>query len=296
MDPRDEIREFLTTRRAKLTPEPAKLPAYGGNRRVAGLRREEVAMLAGVSVDYYTKLERGNFGTVSEGVLEALSGALQLDAAEREHLFVLANARATVRPGRRVSPPQHVRATVQRLVDGLVDAPAFIRNTNRDLLAANALGKAMYSEVYADSIPGKPVNTARFVFLNPRAQTFFIDWTKAASDMVASLRTEVGRAPHNRDLQELVDELSAGSEEFRSFWASHDVRFHDTGFKDIHHPVVGDIHLTFESLELPADPGQALIVYGTEPGSASEDAIRLLASWAASAAAETAATQATRTQ
>lgn len=238
-------------------------------------------MLAGVSVDYYTKLERGNFGSVSESVLEALSGALQLNEAEREHLFHLANATAVIRPGRRIALPQTVRASVQRVVDGLVEAPAFVRNQRRDLLAANPLGRALYSEIYRDSNGLEPVNTARFLFLSPRSRAFFLDWTKAASDMVGSLRTEVGRSPHNRELQDLIGELSTQSSEFSSFWASHDVRYHDTGFKAIHHPVVGDIHLTFEALELPADPGQALIVYGTEPGSASADALRLLASWSA---------------
>jgi transcriptional regulator with XRE-family HTH domain len=286
MDHRDDIREFLTSRRAKITPEQAKLPAYGGNRRVAGLRREEVAMLAGVSVDYYTKLERGNFGTVSEGVLEALVRALQLDEAEREHLFHLANATATVRPGGHREPSQHVRQAVQRVVDGLADAPAFVRNNRRDLIAGNALGRALYSPIYDGTPPGEPVNTVRFLFFDPNARDFFPDWNKAAADVVANLRTEVGRAPHDRLLQELIGDLLARSTEFSTLWASHDVRYHDTGFKTVHHPEVGDVALTFETLDLPADPGQALIVYGTEPGSASERALRLLASWAATSAAE----------
>lgn len=281
MDAKDEIREFLASRRARISPEQAKLPAYGGNRRVAGLRREEVAMLAGVSVDYYTKLERGNFGTVSESVLESIARALQLDEAEREHLMHLADARATIRPARRRAVSPIVRPAVQRVVDGLADAPAFVRNDRRDLVASNALGRALYSELYLDADPTQPVNTARFLFLNPRARTFFLDWKKAAADMVAALRTEVGRNPHDHDLKALIDELRSHSDEFRTFWASHDVRYHDTGFKAVHHPVVGDLHLTFEAMDLPADPGQALIVYGTEPGSASEDALRLLASWAA---------------
>jgi transcriptional regulator with XRE-family HTH domain len=281
MDPREDIREFLTSRRAKITPEQAKLPAYGGNRRVAGLRREEVAMLAGVSVDYYTKLERGNFGSVSEGVLDALSRALQLDAAEHEHLVHLATANATIRPGRRRVIPQTVRQSVQRVVDGLVDAPAFVRNNRRDLLASNALGRALYSEIYDSAEPGRPINTVRFLFFSPRARVFFRDWDKAASDVVANLRTEVGRAPYDRELQDLIGEMTTRSPEFASLWAAHDVRYHDTGFKAVHHPEFGDIDLTFESLDLPADVGQALIVYGTEPGSPSEASLRLLASWAA---------------
>jgi len=281
MDSRDDIREFLTSRRAKITPEQAKLPAYGGNRRVAGLRREEVAMLAGVSVDYYTKLERGNFGSVSEGVLEALVRALQLDEAEREHLFHLANATATIRPGGHREASQHVRQAVQRVVDGLADAPAFVRNNRRDLLASNALGRALYSPVYEGTEPGRPVNTVRFLFFDEKARVFFRDWKKAAADVVANLRTEVGRDPHDRMLQELIGDLLTRSPEFSTLWASHDVRYHDTGFKSVHHPEVGDLDLTFETMDLPADPGQALIVYGTEPASPSEASLRLLASWAA---------------
>ena len=286
MDSRTDIREFLTSRRAKITPEQAKLPAYGGNRRVAGLRREEVAMLAGVSVDYYTKLERGNFGSVSEGVLEALVRALQLDEAEREHLFHLANATATIRPGGHREASQKVRQAVQRVVDGLSDAPAFVRNNRRDLLASNALGRALYSPIYEGTPPGQPVNTVRYLFFDPSARDFFRDWKKAAADVVANLRTEVGRDPHDRLLQELIGDLLAGSSEFSTLWASHDVRYHDTGFKTVHHPEVGDVDLTFETMDLPADPGQALIVYGTEPASASEASLRLLASWAATTAAE----------
>jgi transcriptional regulator with XRE-family HTH domain len=275
----NEIREFLASRRAKITPEKAGLPAYGGNRRVAGLRREEVAMLAGVSVDYYTRLERGNFGGVSESVLAAIARALQLDDAEREHLFDLARTTASVRPARRRPAQQRVRPTVQRILDAMTDVPAFVRNNRRDLLAANRLGYAVYSEIYAAGV--QPVNTARFLFLNPRARTFFLDWPGAATDMVASLRSEAGKDPHDRGLSNLVGELSTRSTEFATLWAKHNVRHHTTGTKGIHHPVVGDLQLTFESMDLPADPGLALIVYGTEPGSASHDALTMLASWAA---------------
>ncbi|MCU1406328.1 MAG: Transcriptional regulator [Glaciihabitans sp.] len=278
MDSRTELREFLSTRRAKITPEQAKLPAYGGNRRVAGLRREEVAMLAGVSVDYYTKLERGTFGTVSEGVLHAVARALQLTIPERDHLFRLAGANAMIRPGERRRPSSVVRQSVQRVVDGLVDAPAFVRSASRDLIAANALGRAVYSPLYEDDPSGTP-NTARFLFLDAKARSFFVDWDKTAADMVANLRSELGRDPLNRELTELVDGLNRNSAEFGSLWKAHDVRYHDNGFKAVHHPLVGDLLLTFEAMELPSDPGQSLIVYGAEPGSATADALRLLASW-----------------
>jgi transcriptional regulator with XRE-family HTH domain len=279
VDNRNEIRQFLATRRARISPDQAGLPAYGANRRVPGLRREEIAMLAGVSIDYYIRLERGNLSGVSESVLDALTRALQLDDAEREHLFDLARAAgASSRPSRR-TPPQQVRPGVQCILDAMADSPAFVRNGRRDILAANRLGYALYSELYID--PVRPANIARFVFLSPRAHDFFLDWTGAANDLVANLRTEAGRNPYDRGLSELVGELSTRSEEFRTGWAAHNVRYHHTGLKDVHHPVVGDLRLTFEAMDLPADPGLSLVVYGTEPGSASHDALKLLASWTA---------------
>jgi transcriptional regulator with XRE-family HTH domain len=286
MDPRDEIREFLSTRRAKITPQQAKLPAYGGNRRVTGLRREEVAMLAGVSVDYYTKLERGNFGSVSESVLHALAQALQLNEPEREHLFHLASNMATIKPGRRRSVSPIVRPAVQRVVDGLAEAPAFVRNNRRDLLAANELGRALYSELYEQPAPDGTINTVRYLFLNSGAREFFRDWDQAAADIVANLRTEVGRDPHDQSLRKLIGELSTQSREFATLWAAHDVRYHDTGSKALHHKMVGDLELSFEVMDLPADSGQALIVYGAEPGSVSEERLRLLSIWAATHRAE----------
>jgi transcriptional regulator with XRE-family HTH domain len=278
VDNRNEIRQFLSSRRARITPEQAGLPTYGGNRRVPGLRREEVALLAGVSVDYYTRLERGNLGGVSEAVLDALARALQLDEAERGHLFDLARAATTTARPRRRPAQQRVRPGVQRILDAM-DAPADVRNGRRDILAANRLGYALYSELYLD--PVRPANVARFVFLSPRAREFFPDWEDTANDLVANLRTEAGRNPHDRALQDLVGELSTRSQEFRTRWAAHNVRQHHTGRKRLHHPVVGDLELTYEVLALPADPGLSLVVYSAAPGSASQDGLRLLASWAA---------------
>jgi transcriptional regulator with XRE-family HTH domain len=279
VDNRNEIRQFLTSRRARITPEQAGLPVYGANRRVPGLRREEVALLAGVSVDYYTRLERGNLGGVSEAVLGALAQALQLDDAERGHLFDLARAANTTARPRRRPAQQRVRPGVQRILDAITDAPADVRNGRRDILAANRLGHALYSELFID--PVRPANVARFVFLSPRAREFFVDWEGAATDIVANLRTEAGRNPYDRGLQDLVGELSTRSEAFRTRWAAHNVRQHQTGRKQLHHPVVGDLELTYEVLALPADPGLSLVVYGAEPGSASQDGLKLLASWAA---------------
>jgi len=209
VDNRNEIRQFLASRRARITPEQAGLPVYGGNRRVPGLRREEVALLAGVSVDYYTRLERGNLGGVSESVLDALARALQLDEAERAHLFDLARAAHTTTPARRRATRQRVRPGVQRILDAMTGAPADVRNGRRDILAANRLGSALYAELYAD--PARPANVARFVFLSPRARAFFPDWEGAANDLVANLRTEAGRNPYDRGLSDLVGELSTRS-------------------------------------------------------------------------------------
>ncbi len=237
-------------------------------------------MLAGVSVDYYTKLERGNVGVVSDGVLDAVARALHLTDAERDHLFRLAGSSGATRPVRRDPSRNIVRPAVQRVVDAIVDSPAFVRTHTRQLITANALGRAVYSPLY-DADPAGTPNTARFLFLNAEARTFFTEWAKNAADMVANLRTELGRDPYDRDLTDLIDDLNRDSVEFRTLWKAHDVRYHDSGIKRVRHPVVGELELTFEAMELPADPGQSLIVYGAEPGSPTADALRLLASWAA---------------
>jgi transcriptional regulator with XRE-family HTH domain len=281
VDTRSEIREFLTSRRAKVTPEQAGLTSYGP-RRVPGLRREEVAVLAGVSVPYYTRIERGDMNGVSESVLEALARALQLDDAERAHLFDLARAlRPASRSRRRRAPKQRVRPSIQHFLDGLTGAAAFVHNARLDNLAANQLGFALYSDMFSRAAGPGPVNSARYVFLDPGARDFYVDWNRAASDVVAVLRSAAGRDPYDRDLSDLVGELSTQSAEFRTRWAAHNVRFHDTGTKDLHHSLVGDMSLTYNRMELAADPGQMLMVWTAEPGSKSAEALSLLGSWAA---------------
>jgi transcriptional regulator with XRE-family HTH domain len=279
VDTRNEIRDFLTSRRAKITPEQAGLAAYGGNRRVPGLRREEVALLAGVSVDYYTRLERGNARGVSDSVLEALARALHLDEAERAHLFHLVHAARTTTRTRRRATRQQVRPSVQRTLDAMSTAPAYVRNGRLDILATNRLAEALFAPIFAD--PARPANHARFLYLNPRAIEFYDDWDRLAHDTVAVLRAEAGNNPYDRTLTDLIGELSTRSEIFRQLWAAHNVRHHRTGVKRIHHPTVGDLTLTFEAMELTADPGLTLITYTAEPGSASQDALNLLASWSA---------------
>ncbi len=264
----EEIREFLTTRRAKVTPERAGLPTFGRHRRVAGLRREEVALVAGISVEYYTRLERGTARGVSDEVLDAVSAVLQLDEAERTHLLDLVRSADAERAPRRETATPRVRPTIRRVVDAMSDVAAFVQNGRLDFLYGNTLAAALYSGLERD--PVQPPNTARFLFLDPRARTFFTEWPKVAHEVVAVLRGEAGRNPHDRALSDLVGLLATRSDEFRVRWASHDVRFHRTGTKRIHHPLVGDLVLAYESLELPADPGQTLVTYSAEPGSPSE--------------------------
>jgi transcriptional regulator with XRE-family HTH domain len=282
-DFRAEIREFLGTRRARVTPAQAGLPLYGGERRrVSGLRREEVALLAGISSEYYTRLERGNATGVSESVIEGIAHALQLDDAERIHLLDLLRGAGTTRPPRRRPGQQRVRPTVQRVLDSMSGTPAFVLNGRGDILAANHLGRALFSPVYAD--PVRPPNNARFIFLSPHAPEFFRAWDEVAGDAVAMLRAEAGRDLYDRRLTDLIGELSTRSETFRTRWARHDVRLHLTGAKVLHHPEVGDLDLVFNTMALPADPGLTLAVYTAEPGSATAEKLALLASWAAPAA------------
>ena len=275
-----EVREFLASRRAKISPEMAGLTLFGGRRRVPGLRREEVAMLAGVSVDYYTKLERGNLSGTSESVLDAIAGALKLDQAERDHLYNLARTAGTSGKARR-RPLQlrAVRPPLQFMLDSITGAPALIGNHYMDIVAANQLGYALYSDMYRS--PARPANHSRFIFLDARARDFYPDWERAANTNVAILRTQSGRNPFDKALADLVGELSTRSDEFRTRWAAHNVRRHYAGTKIFRHPVVGELELAYEAMELAEDPGFTLTVYPAVPGSPSDERLRLLASWAA---------------
>jgi transcriptional regulator with XRE-family HTH domain len=294
VDNRSEVRQFLVTRRARLSPAQVGLPA-GGNRRVTGLRREEVAMLAGVSVDYYTRLERGGIKGVSDSVLQAVARALQLDEAEREHLFDVARAANAAPSARRRPASQRIRPGIQRVLDAMTGAPAWVRNGRSDFLAGNRLGHALYSPLFSSPVRAgnRPANTARFVFLDPGAGEFYRDWDQTADLLVGVLRAEAGRDPYDRGLTDLIGELSTRSDTFRTRWAAHDVCVHRTGFKRLHHPVVGDLDLGYEAMQLPTDPGLSLIVYTAEPASPTQDALSLLASWAATLDRQWATTTAT---
>ncbi|MFF1883490.1 helix-turn-helix transcriptional regulator [Pseudarthrobacter sp. NPDC058196] len=282
MDNRAEVRQFLSSRRGRITPEQAGIEPYGGRRRVPGLRREEVARLAGVSVDYYTRLERGNLSGVSDSVLDAIAGALELDRAEHDHLYDLARAANTSGRKRAASAggsaSAAVRPELQFLLDTITGAPAFIGNNRMDIVAANTLGYALYSDMYRT--PSRPANHSRFIFLDPRAHNFYTDWDRAANTNVAILRREAGRSPHDKGIAELIGELSMRSDEFRTLWAAHNVRRHYAGTKFFQHPVVGLLELNYQVLGLEEDPGHTLTVYPATPGSPSEEALKLLASWA----------------
>jgi len=285
MDTSDEVRDFLRTRRERVTPEQVGLPDFGGARRVKGLRREELALVAGMSVDYYIRLERGNLTGVSESVLESLSRALRLDDAEHAHLFDLARAQNASATTRRRTPTSKVRPNVQRVLDSMT-APAWVRNGRSDFLAGNALARALYAPLFLD--PSGTPNTARFAFLDPRGREYWRDWDGVTGDMVAVLRAEAARSPYDKGLTDLIGELSTRSEEFRQRWAAHDVMRHRTGTKLLHHPEVGDLDLTYETMELVTDTGLTLIVYGAEPGSPSEERLQLLANLTATEAASAA--------
>lgn len=262
-----------------MTPDMAGLTVYGGLRRVPGLRREELALLSGMSVDYYNRLERGNLTGVSDSILGSLARVLKLDDAERTYLFDLARAANQKRPRQRRRGPQKLSASVQQLLDGMSGIPAFVQNGRLDVLGMNDLARALYHPNGDE--PEQPQNFARFLFLDPAAPGQVADWEPMAQDIVAILRQEAARDPHNRDLTDLIGELSTQSEDFRSMWAAQNLRLHRSGTKSFHHPVVGDFELTFQAMQLPGDEGLTLIAYSAPPGSTGHDTLNLLATWAA---------------
>ena len=260
------------SRRARVTPEQAGLYVLDGDvRRVPGLRREEVADLAGVSADYYTQLERGDADGASDGVLDAVARALRLDDAERLHLFDLARPGAAARVAR---SPGAIRPGLHQTLDAFTGGMALVRNRRWDYLAANALGRAVYGEIF-DGRTGPP-NHARYVFLDERARDFFDDWPAVAHDTARILRSEAARDPHDPGPAKLVEELSATSAEFRAVWAKHDVRLPAAGRHRFHHPHAGELDLVFEAAALRADPGLTLLLATADPGSPSEAALRRL--------------------
>jgi transcriptional regulator with XRE-family HTH domain len=282
VDHRKEVRDFLVSRRARVTPEQAGLPSYGGRRRVPGLRREEVAMLAGLSVDYYGRLERGNLAGASESVLEAVA-RVRLDDAERQHLFDLARHTETTAARRPAGPraAAAARPAVTSILAGMTTIPAYVRTARMEIVAANELCRALYGGALDDD--RLPLNLAWYVFLDPHSRGFFLDWDHVADDLVGSLRVQVGHDPRDKGLSNLIGELSTRSDEFVVRWARQDVRLHRTARKRLHNRVVGEIELTGNALELLGDD-LTLIAYTADVGSQAEDQLRLLASWAATQA------------
>jgi transcriptional regulator with XRE-family HTH domain len=280
---RAEIRDFLATRRARITPAQVGLPT-SGRRRVPGLRREEVAVLAGVSTEWYTRLEKGHISGVSDDVLDAVARALQLDEDERTYLFDLARA---ARPAHRAPSRRkdvEVPARVQWLLDSMTMSSAFVRNGRMDVVASNPLARALHAPMFDSDTTDKRgrANIARYIFLDPGARHFYVDWDAAGVATAALLRAEAGREPHDRALRELIGELSTLSREFRGHWAAHDVRIRHDGIKRLRHPEVGSLELTYQSLDLPMvnRAMHDLTVYTAEPGTPAEDRLKLLASWA----------------
>ncbi len=279
MNDRKGVQDFLVSRRARLTPERAGLAIHGDRRRVKGLRREEVAMLAGVSVDYYARLERGNLAGASASVLEALARALQLDEAERQHLFDLArHPIGAVAPTPRRKPAGEPRPALQSILAGMTAIPAYLRTSGMEIVAANELCQALYGGVLDDD--RLPLNLARFLFLDPHSRGFFLDWDHVADDLVGALRAQAGRDPRDKTLSDLIGELATRSDEFVARWARQNVRLHRTARKRLHNRVVGDIELTGNALELAGDD-LTLIAYTADAGSQAEDQLKLLATWTA---------------
>ncbi|MFE7721453.1 helix-turn-helix transcriptional regulator [Nocardia rhizosphaerihabitans] len=265
------------SRRERITPQQAGLPYVGGDRRVKGLRREEVAMLADLSVEYYTRMERGQLGGASESVLDAIARALQLDDDERAHLYQLAR---NVAPGSRRKRAEHtspITASVQQVLDSM-SVPAVVQNDRLDLLAANDLGRALYADLF--TMAKKPPNFARYVFLDPRAEGFYADIDEAKNLLVAVLRATAGRDPLDKEVTELIGELSTRSIDFSTRWAKHNVRSHSRGRKVVHHPAVGTMDLAYDDFALPGDPHVSITTYTADPGTPSADALTLLATWA----------------
>ncbi|VXC38291.1 helix-turn-helix transcriptional regulator [Pseudoclavibacter sp. 8L] len=295
MDIHDDLSAFLTSRRAKLTPSQAGLPDFGGRRRVPGLRREEVALLAGMSAEYYKRLERGNAGGVSEAVLDSVSRALHLDEAEHAHLHELVRAaNEGMHPQRqRRTKKQQLSAAMQQTIDAMSTVPVFIQNGRLDAIATNTLGRALFGPMFEDA--RTPVNAARFLFLDRRSHDFYRDWENNTRQIVALLRSEAGRSPHDRNLSNLVGELCTRSELFRRLWGAHDVREHRDGLKRVHHPVVGDLDLTYQSMDLASDRGLLMLVFSAEPGSASHERLQLLSNWAVTHATDIGADSSART-
>lgn len=276
MDPLNDVQQFLTALRSRITPEKSGLMTFGGERRVPGLRREEVAQLAGISTAYYTRMERGDLRGVSESVLFALVRALQLNEAETTHLFDLSRVASGPRRSPRAKPAEKISHNVAQLLDTMRDVPAIAMNNVADVVGSNALGMALFPDFFPANEP--PLNSARYLFLDERSQTFYADWESNAREAVSALRLMAGQDPSDKALIGLIGELATRSEDFRTWWGGHTVRTHNSGSKRINHPLVGEMTVSFETLVLPSTKGVVIVTYLAEPGTPSADALNLLKS------------------
>ncbi|KAA9163286.1 helix-turn-helix transcriptional regulator [Amycolatopsis acidicola] len=274
---RRDIGQFLTTRRARITPSEAGLPSFRGKRRVPGLRREEVALLAGISIEYYTRLERGHARGVSDEVIENVAAALQLNDIERAHFVELVRIANAVPGTRRATTPLRIRRTVRDLLEAMTGSAVFVRNARMDVLATSRLGRALYYQLYEE--PANRGNLARFVFLDHRGREFYRNWNRIAQEAVGSLRIAAVHDPDDQELSDLIGELSVGSEQFRVRWAAHEVRYYRTGTNSFRHPAAGDFDLDYTALELAADPGLTMIAYTAGSRPKSKNALELLRKW-----------------
>jgi transcriptional regulator with XRE-family HTH domain len=282
-DPHRELGEFLRRARARRNPETTGLLPDGRIRRVPGLRREEVAVLAGVSTDYYTRLEQGRNVTPSTQVIDALIRALDLDAAGQSYLHTLVST-AGMPVSRPRSSVQRVRPGLHQLLDSFSSQPALILGRRTDILASNPLARALFADF--ESMPAKHRNYARWMLLDDAARTLFRDWEEQARNAVEALRLDAAVTPNDQGTQQLVGELSLASPEFRQWWSAHRVHQRTFGTKRLSHPLVGELDVQFETLALPGEESQVLYVYSAEPGSASQQALSLLASWSRTSAVE----------
>jgi transcriptional regulator with XRE-family HTH domain len=271
----DELGEFLRARRAALDPQTAGLPDDGRQRRVPGLRREELAQLAHVSVDYIVRLEQGRTRSVSRPVLDALADALRLAPDERDYLFTVADV---VHPPRTAARPS-VAAHLRQLLDTMHDVPAIVLHRGMDVLAWNRGAVALLTDF--GKLPPAERNLIRLTFLDPGFRALYADWPRAARECVAALRMEAGRNPHDRALSDLVGELSVRDADFRAWWAGHQVRGPRQLTKTYNHPVVGSLTLDVQQFTVDTHPDQLLVAYTAEPGSPAHEALRFLLQWSA---------------
>jgi transcriptional regulator with XRE-family HTH domain len=279
MDLGRDVQQFLTGMRARLTPEQAGVTIFGGERRVPGLRREEVAQLAGVSTAYYTRMERGNLRGVSDSVLRSLARTLHMNDAETQHLFNLARATSAGARSPRVKPQSRLPQRAAQLIDAMADVPTVALGRLGDVVGANDLGRALFPDLFPEN--GEPLNHMRYLFLDDRSREFYVDWEHSARHVVSVMRLLAGRDPSDRALMALVGELATHSPEFRTWWAGHTVKIHTAGTKAIRHPIVGELNLAFETLTLGSTPDVQIATYLADPGTPSADALNLLRSWSA---------------